>query len=462
VVLAVAPTHPGKPFAPGSVGLSIEAEELATPDLSASHKSLVALMRRLGPSVLRIGGNSVDYSWWSSDNEAPPSWATSVLRPPALVSLHGLLVATGWRAILGVDLGHFDPTRAAAEARSAYRILGSRLLGFEIGNEPDDYGDPTVKLRPSSYNAGDYLDELAAYIAAIRAAVPTFHLYGPDIGTTPPQGWLTTVASAKDTPFSAITHHYYPTTYSVARGVCKGTPLPTALELLSPLVRERENEMLSNLVAAGEIAHRPTLITETNTTSSCDLGGGPDTSPVFASALWSLDWVLRAASAGISGVDFHGYFGRCGPSVFSPVCAPGYTAEAHGQVTAQPEYYGLLAARQLEGGRFVPVEIRGQMGPEQVTAYATIHPHAVITLAIDNLTAVGHTSFLLRVPGYGTARSESLTAPSINATSDIAFGQASITLAGAIRPVAATIRGGHGTFRVAIPPESAIVITLRK
>ena len=130
----LAPTHPGTAFAQGAVGLSLEADDLATRDLSASHKSLVALMRLLGPGILRIGGNSLDYSWWTGDGEQPPAWATSVVTPSGLIMLRRLLSVTGWRAIVGVDLGHFDPLRAASEAQAAERILGSSLLGFEIGN----------------------------------------------------------------------------------------------------------------------------------------------------------------------------------------------------------------------------------------------------------------------------------------------------------------------------------------
>ena len=103
------------------MGLSTEASELETDHLSAAHDRLVRLMRLLGPSVLRIGGNSVDLSWWDSDGEPPPPWATSTVTPADLATLRGLLTATGWRVLLGVDLGHFEPVRAADEARYARR-----------------------------------------------------------------------------------------------------------------------------------------------------------------------------------------------------------------------------------------------------------------------------------------------------------------------------------------------------
>lgn len=460
--LTVTSAHPGKEFALGAIGLSIETEELTTQALSADQKSLVALMRLLGPGVLRIGGNSLDSSSWTSDDKQPPAWATSVVTPAALFNLRDLLAATDWRVILGVDLGHFDPASAAHEAHVAESILGSRLLGFEIGNEPNGYGIPLVNLRSDSYSADDYLKEVAIYSTAMRAAAPGVRLYGPDLGTNPSKAWLSAITSDKSPPFTAITQHYYPTTYSVSKGVCKGTPVPTALDLLSSRVREQENATLQTIVGTADLAHRETRISETNDTSSCDKAGGPATSPVFASALWSLDWALRATSAGVAGLNFHGYIGRCLPEGFGPICALDHAATTAGRVIARPEYYGLLAARQLEGGRFIPVEISGENASDDLTAYATEHSRGVITLAVDNFATKGKTSFILHVPGYDKAAGEPLTAPSVSATSNVTFGHRSIDAAGLLKPTGTTISKIDGAFRLELAPSSALVVTLHR
>jgi hypothetical protein len=93
-------------------------------------------------------------------------------------------------------------------------------------------------------------------------------------------------------------------------------------------------------VAVGQHAHRPTCINETNTTASCDASGAPDTGPVFASALWSLDWILRTASAGVTGLNFHGSFGGVRRSrtarVYAKRCGKG-------TCNARPEFYGPTA-----------------------------------------------------------------------------------------------------------------------
>jgi hypothetical protein len=461
-VLIVERRHPRRVFAPGAVGLSIEAKELATEDLSTGHTPLVPFMRLLGPGVLRIGGVSLDSSWWTSSDEPAPTWATSVVAPVDLSRLRDLLAATGWRAILGVNLGHFEPARAASEAQVAEQILGSHLLGFEIGNEPNDYATSQVGLRPGTYNAGNYLEELAAYSAAMQAAVPRTRLYGPDLGRLSLQTWLAPIASAKSAPFVSIDVHYYPTHYSIPSATCKGTPLPTAVELLSPGVREQENAVLQTLVAAGQLAHRETRLSETNDTSSCDLPGGPATSPVFASALWSLDWALRAASAGVAGLNFHGDLGYCKPEAFAPICEPRSPQAAPGQVVAHPEYYGMLAARQLEGGRFVPTRLISSDPLPNLTTWATVGPAGTIRIAIDNLATEGlaqSVSIPLSGSGYA-ATYEELAGPSLEATSGVTLGGVGLTATGQWRPRSTKLsRMGH-SFRVRVHPASAVIVTL--
>jgi hypothetical protein len=457
-ILTVEPTRLRNRFAIGTVGLSIETSTLATQDVSSGHKSLIELLKLLGPGVLRIGGGTLDYSWWTSDDESPPAWATSVITPADLTHLRELLDATNWRVILGVDFGHLDAARAANEAHAAHDILGSRLLGIEIGNEPNGYKIPSINLRDSTYNVTSYLEELSTYSTSIHAVLPSMHLYGPDLSA--PNSWIATIAVDPQLPLSVLTEHYYPTTYSISGAGCEPTALPTALNLLSPQVRQEENTLLEALVSAGRLAHRSTRISETNTTASCDSSGGPDTGPVFASALWSLDWALRTASAGVEGINFHGTLGPCVPVSFSPLCGPNGSVKGE-QAFPRPEYYGILAARQLEGGRFVPVHINSPSISANLVAYATVHAKGIVTLAVDNF-ATDRTSFILKVPGYDSGTDETLIGPSINATSGVTFGHASFNPANGLHPRQAKIYRARDLYRLTIPPMSAVVITLHR
>jgi hypothetical protein len=459
-VLKVDTSQPGNGFEIGAVGLSIEASELETAHLSAAYVRLVRLMRLLGPSVLRIGGNSVDSSWWTSRDEPKPSWATSTATPADLSRVRALLAATGWRVLLGVNLGHFEPTRAADEARYAQEILGPDLLGIEIGNEPDDFSGEKVNLRPLTYTVGAYIDEAEIYRKALSSAAPGVAIDGPALTGTP---WLTQMGTAARM-FTELTQHYYPT--STCQQIPLSEPQPTADGLLSPAVRQSENEVLETLAKASAVTGHPTRIGETNS-SSC--GGSASASPVFASALWSLDWTLRAASSGVSGLNFHGALSVCDPRTYSPICVPSSQNHHEENIEAQPEYYGLLAARQLEGGRFVPTHLTSPHPVPGLTTWATIAPGGTLKISIDNLATVGpNRPMRIAISGYSAGTEETLIGPSVEARGGVIFGGVTVTSRGRWHPRPARLSSTRhlsptgGTFSVIVRPASAVIVTLRQ
>lgn len=458
-ILSVDTKQPGNAFDLGAIGLSIDANELGTNHLSATHTSLVRLMRLLGPSVLRIGGSSVDLSWWTSTGEPPPPWATNTVTPTDLVALRGLADATRWRVLLGVNLGHFEPARAADEARVAKQILGSKLLGVELGNEPEIYSDQNSKviLRHPIYGVDEYLSEVEAYRRAVAAEAPGLAVYGPGSGVR----WLTQMGASASV-FAELTEHYYPhVTCQVVPSLPSTTAIsgPTSAELLSPILRQQENETLSALARTGGLAGRTTRIGETGT-GPC--GGSSFASPVFASALWSLDWALRAVDSGVIGLNFHGHLGVCGQSTQSPICAPTPQAANTGNVTPQPEYYGLLAASRLEGGRFVPTNLTTSEEIPNLTTWATLAPRGNITIAIDNLATVGPAQPVsIRMPGY-TATEEMLAGSSAAARNDISLGGAPVSASGKWRPRRTRLSRAGRTFPVVVPSATAVIVMLRR
>ena len=329
-------------FELGAVGLSTEVRELTGGRLASDHMTLVRLMRLLGPSVLRVGGDSVDFSWWTSRGEPAPHWASSTVTPADLTNLHRLLQVTGWRVLLGVDLGHFEPARVSDEARFARRILRADLLGIEIGNEPNSYNRQTKRLRSTTYGVSEYVREAQAYRQALSVAVPGVAIYGPALSQIQ---WLSQI-SASANMFTEITQHYYPAVKCPSGPSDATVQKPTVAEILSPTMRHEEDETLNTLAEVGALAGRPTRIGETGD-GPC--GGNSSGSPTFASALWSLDWTLRAASSGVKGLSFHGHLSTCGYDNQSPICAPNFRAANAGDVAPQSEYYGVLAARLLRG-----------------------------------------------------------------------------------------------------------------
>lgn len=453
VVLTLDTKHPGNSFARGAIGLSVDANELDTGRLSARHPQLVRLMRLLGPSVLRIGGDSVDLSWWTATGERAPSWATNTVTPADLMNLQGLLRATGWHVLLGVDLGHFDSARAADEAATAQRIFGARLTGIEIGNEPNSFANHVAPLRAPSYGPADYLREAETYRQAILKAAPGVAIYGPAVGQA--HRWLSAMGSGASL-FTAITQHYYPE-HGCLQAAASTTPQPpTDAELLSPAERQAEDETLAVLAQVRAAAGRPTLIGETGT-GSCR--GNSAASPTFASALWALDWALRAADSGVSGLSFHGHLDLCGPDNQSPVCAPTTQAAAGTNVAPQPEFYGLLAASRLEGGRFLPIRAGSSTSMSNLTAWATISPRGRITIAIDNLATSGASRTVLISPRRAClVVTEPLLAPSAAAKTGVALGRRRASRPPRHRRACTTPL--RRRMRFVVNPASAVIVTL--
>jgi hypothetical protein len=106
--------------------------------------------------VLRFGGVSADlYSAWSEAGVAPPRWARTAITSADLAGIATLARQTGWRVLLTVNLGHYDPAAAAREVAAAHTLLGSDLAGVELSNEPDAYvrkgGHARLALRGLSH-----------------------------------------------------------------------------------------------------------------------------------------------------------------------------------------------------------------------------------------------------------------------------------------------------------------------
>src|SRR5262249_42518516 len=150
------------------------------------------------------GGNFVDTTFWTSRGEARPSWAVATLTPTDLQRLATLADNSGWKVILRGTLKHRDPAPAAHEAANAKRVLGSRLLAIEIGNEPNYY---------PNYTPAAFFADFQAYRSAINAAAPGVGLVGPSPGrVTAADAWLKDFAARESghVDISAFTGHYYP------------------------------------------------------------------------------------------------------------------------------------------------------------------------------------------------------------------------------------------------------------
>jgi len=423
-------------------GLSYESAQLGHPDFfSSSNHGLIALFRSLNPrGVLRIGGNTAEYTTWSNNdadaakNDTPhaigPDAGTaaktaSFLTPVAIRNLKDFITEAGdWRVIYGLNLWHGTPENAAAEAAYVFETLGPRLICFQIGNEPDMDHDAGSKER---WSFDRYWERWPIFRDAVKKAVPGARFAGPDIAKE--LDWITKMA-VKPSEIDFLSGHYY----------AEGPPADPKMTLEFLLKRGKDPAVygeFATVQAATKQLGRPYRMTEGN---SCFHGGKPMVSNTFASALWSADYMLQVAQAGYIGVNLHGG----GNGLYTPIA--GDTPQGF---VARPVFYGMLLAQRFAGSMFVEANLSGVTDAQNVTAFAARNGAHSLKLALFNKAAAPVSISMTGLPVAGKARAFWLKAPAIDSLDGVTFGGRRVGTDGAFQPRAETqvsIRNGRGTL----------------
>jgi hypothetical protein len=449
------------------LGLSFETPTLHQRAIVTQAQTLVRLLQGLGTGLLRISGDSVDRTQWLPSASAPAPWAAATLTPADLAHLAALTRASGWRAVLGLDLGHPIHAAAVEEARAATATLGAALAALEIGNEPDLYTRPPAEpfrsqlggsaLRPPGWGLGAYEAESARLARALFEAGLRAPLWGPDTASS---RWLSGYASDRRTGVSVLTAHFYPLDRCQRGRLTRG---PSASSLLSRNVRAREALLIGRYVAVASARGLPLRIDETN---SVACGGQPGVSDSFAAALWALDYGLTAAREGVSGLNLHGGLGACdaGGTILAPWYSPLCTL-ADGQLGARPEYYALLLLRALEGCAFLEARYRTS---HSVSVYALRAPDGNLRIVVDDedvpaaSRASGPVDVVVQAdPSYRRGSVIRLSAPSVYAKRGVRLGGRALRPDGSFPGTVPTpIAGGAGHFAVRVSAGSAALVVL--
>jgi len=396
-------------------GLSYEAAQLANPDFfSPQNHALVELFRGLSPSGnLRIGGGSSEFTTYSdADPVGPPPFEVfgpdtskttkhgTTTTALALRNLRGFLDATGWSCLYGLNLGQGTKENATAEAAAVFRILGPRLVAFQIGNEPDSFRN---RYRPASYGPDDYLKEWNAFHDAIVAVTPQAKFAGPDISNKLP--YLTAFAAEAHLHPDVIllTSHYY------AMGPAS-SPDATLDQLfdLDPKLTTIHRHNLPAIEEAIKTAHLPFRISEGN---SCWDGGKPGVSDTLASAIWCADMMLRFAQMGWCGVNLHGG----GNGFYTPIAGSSSSG-----FTKRPEYFGIQFGQELVGATFLPALLTG--AGSRVTAYA-MEQNGRRRVVVFNKQ---ETPLTLALPSRAQAHALVLTGPSFESKQHVTIARVRI------------------------------------
>jgi len=438
---------------PALASLSYETLQVVDGNyFSARNTGLVSLFRDLNPNgILRIGGNTSDFTVWSEYKGALPYNAGApkpyVLHPKAIRELAGFLDAAGWRLIFGVNLKIGLPEMAVQLARAVKQAVGDRLLAVQIGNEPDDF-----RKFHRSYTA--YSAAWAPYAKAIHAVgIP---IGGPDTGGS--TDWVIDYARQHGKQSVFLSRHYY-------RG---GEQQGSITDLLSGAAGFYRQ--IDEIMRVADAVHLPFYITEGNSYWS---GGRPGVSNAFASALWGADLLLSLAQRGVAGMAFHGGTLEVVEASLGKTAHPVAGTSLSTRRDAVTAYYGPIAGDPALGFQPSPLFdglqlaqrfAGGQMlascldtSGVNLTAYAATHGDQVVACLINKDASRDVTVSIQGLRSYQRDRYERLTGPALDSISGTTF-------AAVDHPdtaIAARATTG-GTYLVRVPHASAAYLTFRR
>jgi hypothetical protein len=440
--------HPGVRVPRKFLGLSFEMSSLRQIARYGDRGNMVALLRSLGPGVLRFGGVSADTQVAWTDAATPlPAWSSKAVDAHEFRELRKLAARSGWRVLLTIGLAHYDPRAGAREAAAAKRALGRWLMGVEIGNEPDAYARHRMRSEPWTFSRYDA--QVATYRRAIQGAAPGLRIVGPDVsGSLIFQSWGRETA-LHDRP-ALLTGHHYPLG-------CHMVPAPTIARLLSPSIRQAEGASLHRYIA---VSRRGAIRFRLDEANSVSCGGRAGISDRFASALWAVDYVAHTMVAGASGINLQGNPTNC--TGYTPLCAPSRQSLEQGALTARPEWYALLMARALVGDRPVRAIVSQGKANVDVLAFLSGEGRLHVLIVDDELSGAGQAVVQLHVGShYERAAVLGLTAPSAMATASVHLGGRAVEPDGAWRaPKRLHLQANRaGAITLDIPPASAVLVT---
>ena len=389
------------------MGLSYESAQLANPSFfSADNKSLIGLFREMGTQgVLRIGGGTSEFTAFTTQPVTGPPPFDAVGpdnsknvkgdTPIALKSIENLrafLDACGWRCLYGLNLGRGKADDAAVEAMHVQRILGPKLIAFQLGNEPDAW---RTRYRPATWTYEDYWKEWVAAHAAIVAKAPGAKFAGPDVSNKMPYVTGFAADAKKSAPdVVMLTSHYYAMGPAGAKDV-------TLDKLLSP-----DPKLERDLKIAMEAARAAGLPYRMDEGNSCWNGGQEGVSDTLASALWVADMMLDFAVGGCAGVNLHGG----GNGFYTPIA--GSVAEGFHK---RPEFYGMMLAQQFVGTTIVGSKL--ECSSDKVRAYAAVKGGKRMVVVINKTDS----SVAVKIPQMRVTTALQLSGSALNAKAGVSL-----------------------------------------
>jgi glycosyl hydrolase family 79 len=426
---------------PGFVGFSFEKTHMTDQFFTGANAPLIAMFKLLGPGLVRIGADDVDNTSWlaSAAPTAGNGMVSSKIGTADVDSLANFLTASGWKTIYGVSIRAAEQT-SVDESAYVTSKLGSSLHSIEIGNEINFFGANTI------------VSTWEMFETAIRARVPNVPLAGPAAAAD--LGFTTSFAQTEGSKLLLLTYHYYKAASSsnptIAQMLALDTSLPKNTQTLAAAAQ-------TNKIADGF------RWAEMNSYSGHGAAGVSD---VYASALWSIDFMLTTAMYGSMGVNFHGG----GQNMDGNNCPTGPQSctkpfryspidEVNSQVTAAaPLFYGMLFVSHAGTGNMYPTTAKA--GNLNFTGYAIALADGSTNVVLVNKDATNGVKASVDTGAAVTSADASyLLAPALNAKTGITFAGSDVSPTGDWTPqlpYALTTNGN--VVSVLIPPGSAVIV----
>ncbi|KAN0136518.1 hypothetical protein V8E53_005565 [Lactarius tabidus] len=322
------------------------------------------IKQRAGWAQVRIGGNTQetaelvqslpngtilakDLSNTFNPTGTPPlAYTTDLLY---LMSNISSLTNTHW--YLGVPFFNATPF-ALGIVEQGQAILGSSLLGYQAGNEPDLYAQPPRTHRPLGYSPTDYMNDVGTLVnqVASDSLIPLKDnlFIIPSISAsvwTPEDVWNTGIVQTYSNSLYGLAVERYPNNNCAAL-YNTGTPVNPQDIFPSYLNHNSTSSLIAGYANSSQFAmsnNKPMIMFETNT-ASCS--GFPGISDSFGAALWGLDWALMMAFNNFSAALFH-VGGQ--NTYYNPFTPPPTNQSTFRQWTIGPIYYSALVMAEVLG-----------------------------------------------------------------------------------------------------------------
>ncbi|KAJ7679102.1 glycoside hydrolase family 79 protein [Mycena polygramma] len=377
----------------GSVRVRVggNTQETATmvstlPDGKMMEKKLGQAYEPVRLLVLFYFRDSLD---WASQLDTPQlqMFTPPLLYTPEVVYMLAnisSLVNVQW--YLGIPLNDTQNLRLKI-AEVAETVLGTNLLGLQVGNEPDQYG--IRGHRPITYSPADYSNDFGIVDTALqkdpRISSVAKKLIGPSISGNwkLEDVWDTGFVDKYEDSFAALSVEFYPSN-DCAKVLHTADPTIDPQQIFSTYLNHTAatsvvNKYLNSTLMA-QSYELPFVMFETNT-ASC--GGFAGVSDSFGSALWALDYGLQLAYSNFTTALLH----IGGQSVYyNPFTPPPTNQSTFHSWTIGPVYYSALIVAEVFGKSNQSRIIDLQMNNDSIytPGYAVYENDTLSRLALIN------------------------------------------------------------------------------